>query len=645
MYRIRSLKHKIKSCRYVSFDMFDTLIKRNIDSPSDLFDIIERQYNKSSKIKIKDFKRQRIEAARKACIRTGNRDPNLEDVYDELEMSQDQRNTLLNLEIEWEEKICQQNIDFYPVYKYANDRADKILITTDMYLPKHTIETILKKAQIKYDMLLISGVENSSKGERTIFPLIKKKLGAKSSEIIHIGDSKRADYLYPKLYGFKSVLIPRKINKLEYYREYAPATLDMNVVLSFINNNLLEQGEQAYKIGYEVLGIILFGFSKWLIANIKKQGIRKIYFLAREGMILKKAFDLVNDEKAIESRYLYISRKAMSPVLIKNFSSLGDIFKATKMRERVADIDTLFSNLGLDPESYEEQLSSLGLNGKGNIKVNNAKVEKLLHEIREDIVNQARKNEDVLLDYLKQEGFEGKIAVVDIGWGGTMQHALETVGKERGIALDISGYYIGLLKSYADEHSEEKKFGYLYNKCEDGVKLRSMVGMIENMFLAMHGTTIGYERKNEKIEPRLAPYEHSEKEKEFFETMQRGALELVEQLKSLDKLDLEIDGEAARFGLEKLIINPSLKDVNAFGKVESLDTKTYKMADPRSIFYYALHPKAFIKDFNDSVWKIGFMKKMFRLRLNYLSLYVLLGGGGKERVKTELRDNVDKGKK
>ena len=41
--------------RIVTFDIFDTLVKRNVYSPVDVFQLIEKQYNLEHTIKIKGF--------------------------------------------------------------------------------------------------------------------------------------------------------------------------------------------------------------------------------------------------------------------------------------------------------------------------------------------------------------------------------------------------------------------------------------------------------------------------------------------------------------------------------------------------------------------------------------------------------------
>lgn len=65
---------RISKKEYVSFDIFDTLIKRDVKKPTDIFSIIEHNY------KIYDFYKRRIEAEKIA--RKGKVDTTIDEIYD-----------------------------------------------------------------------------------------------------------------------------------------------------------------------------------------------------------------------------------------------------------------------------------------------------------------------------------------------------------------------------------------------------------------------------------------------------------------------------------------------------------------------------------------------------------------------------------
>ena len=67
-------------CKAISFDIFDTLIKRNVPTPKDVFFLLEKQYQRKFGSDRK-ISRLRGEAEKQAVQQTGRRDVNLQEIY------------------------------------------------------------------------------------------------------------------------------------------------------------------------------------------------------------------------------------------------------------------------------------------------------------------------------------------------------------------------------------------------------------------------------------------------------------------------------------------------------------------------------------------------------------------------------------
>lgn len=72
--------------------------------------------------------------------------------------------------------------------------------------------------------------------------------------------------------------------------------MDYKCLNKFISNNLKVDDDRDYKLGYEVFGPMLYAFANWIYIKAKENNIDKI-FLSRDGYIVKKAFDEINQEK------------------------------------------------------------------------------------------------------------------------------------------------------------------------------------------------------------------------------------------------------------------------------------------------------------------------------------------------------------
>ena len=57
---IKSYKQYIDRCEVVSFDVFDTLIKRNVRTPKDVFSLVEREALKRFGVSMEGFRDKRV---------------------------------------------------------------------------------------------------------------------------------------------------------------------------------------------------------------------------------------------------------------------------------------------------------------------------------------------------------------------------------------------------------------------------------------------------------------------------------------------------------------------------------------------------------------------------------------------------------
>ncbi len=604
MYNEKKIKKKIDHCEYISFDIFDTLVKRNLEKPTDLFDFVEQKYNHKNHVQLKSFKELRIKAEQQARDASIHREPDINDIYSFLNLSN--KEELKKLEIHSELELCQQNINFYSIYQYAKEKNKKIIITSDMYLEKETIKKILKNAKIDYDYLFLSNDLKLNKHHGKIYPYILEQLKIKPSNLLHIGDSKRADYINPKRYGIQSILIPKKINRLRYYNDFKYECLEDNIIKNFMNNNLPSR-DIYYQIGYEILGILLLGYSKWLKTELKKENIKKVYFLSREGALLKKAFDLINDTD-IESKYLYVSRRSTRVSLLKNIQTISDVFDVCKMR-KIVDLDSFFMNVGLDVNDYIKLLKKYNVQKDTNIKEAN-NLQNLFDEIKMDIIDNAKKEEKNLISYLESQDFHGKLAISDIGWAGTMQNALQTLMKK----TNIIGYYICQspeAKKYVDRGQKQKAYLFDYQN-QNFINVQMFINLFESFFLANHGTTIKYKDNT----PILATYEYSSDVSQKFLSMQQGALDFIKNF----HINLSINADTAFYGIKKLGIMPNLTDIKLFGNIHFLDGKEQYFAKPDPLYKYVFHPKKLYHDFGICGWKAGFIKRLFKIKFPYYKL-------------------------
>lgn len=627
----------IDEYEYVSFDIFDTLIERDIYRPENLFKYIEALYNKQHNEKIENFFLDRVNAELKARKQICKEEINIEEIYNFLdEKYTSSKKNLMELELKIELAICKIKEDVKEFYDYAIRKNKKILIVSDIYLNRETIEKILYKNGIhKYEKLYISSELRVTKKTGNLFKHIINELNIKTNEIIHIGDHPISDNKVPNELGIKSIkiynnhhLLKNKIKNKLIKRNFE--SIEKEIVDKFIENRIDRFTEKYSEFGYEKLGVLYYGFLQYIQEIAKINECEHIYFFSRDGYILRKAYNGSFDNNKISNSYLYVSRRAIIvPSLIYDYE-LQDITKILGIKSKDS-IESFFLRVGLNIENYKEKLNELNLKSNDLIKENGKKFERVFEFIREDIVLNSKYELEKFRKYLIQENIDKykKVLVVDIGWRGSMQYSLEKILKTLNIDTEIYGVYLGLNKESEDFIKEGMRAeGYLFSKknnYKNEIEVSSGVGLIESLFLAPHGTVIGYENIDEILKPILGEYEYSKEDVEIIKSIQYGAIKFAEEFYKVGNcINIGVENKLAFEKLKKFIKNPSNRYRNDLGNLGFSDFSNGKLAKPESLIKYLRNPKELKQEFLISQWKPCFLKRLLKIKLPYFEIYKFL---------------------
>lgn len=197
--------------KYVSFDVFDTLLFRKVKTPIGLFEYIQNEAEKKG-FSFPNFCKARIQAEKIAIKHNSESDEiTLDSIYNEMEFnSPAKRNYFKNLEKESEISLCEPNVEMVSLLNQLRSKGKVILITSDMYLSSDTISKMLKTCGICYDYLYVSSDYGVRKSSGKLFKKILADLHIDRNELVHIGDNWKSDYLMPKLVRISSVYYKNK---------------------------------------------------------------------------------------------------------------------------------------------------------------------------------------------------------------------------------------------------------------------------------------------------------------------------------------------------------------------------------------------------------------------------------------------------
>ena len=299
----------IETKTVVSFDIFDTLINRPFVKASDLFKIIEIEYN------VYGFYEARIKAEEDARKKL-NKEVTIYEIY---EFIDDEYKELIDVEIEKETKLCHINPIILPIYNKAKEENKRIIAISDMYFTKDIEEKILNKNGFNIKDIFVSCDYNKTKGSTELFKYVLNELQIDSKEVVHIGDNYMSDFVSANDVGIKGYKIPTIIqNKLSniqnnyclsYYKDNS--NINTSILLSQFAGYLskIEKPSFFEKLGYLFAGPLSFAYLNYVCNKAKENNNDLLLFVSRDGYLLKEIYNkyFYNIYK-IDYAYAYLSR-------------------------------------------------------------------------------------------------------------------------------------------------------------------------------------------------------------------------------------------------------------------------------------------------------------------------------------------------
>ena len=198
------LKKYLDNYDTISFDIFDTLIGRDVEIPACIFELAASLI--FDETKAKEFKRIRQSAEESARAKRADREVNLWEIYDELAPHYETlTDKLLKAEIECEISHCFRIDKCADLLNEAVKKKKRVFLISDMYLPRSVIMKIIDKCRISgYERIYVSGEERCNKVSGQLFEKVITDNLIERKKMLHIGDSFRADIQGARKAGVKS---------------------------------------------------------------------------------------------------------------------------------------------------------------------------------------------------------------------------------------------------------------------------------------------------------------------------------------------------------------------------------------------------------------------------------------------------------
>ena len=355
----------IKNKKIISFDIFDTLLVRPFMNPSELFLFIEKEN------KIPGFYEERIKAEIRARKNSKYNEITIEEIYENI---LPEFKDVINIELDYEKRLLKKNPFIEKIYKTAVQSGLKIIAISDMYLSSTFLKEILKRNGFNdINDVYVSSDLRKTKGSAEIYEYVIKKYKISPKEMVHIGDNPVADKEIPEKLGINCYNIvkvterfnnPGNLKWTEYYR--CRNSFENGVFYSMIaKQNVVElkENHQYYEmLGYRLGGPLVLSYLNFILESAKRNNIKKLLFVARDGWILKEIYQkyLYNFYK-IDSGYVYLQR-------VIGISSTLDYMNEPRYLRKLLDLYSennnsicVTDNFNLNKVEYENNIEKLNI--------------------------------------------------------------------------------------------------------------------------------------------------------------------------------------------------------------------------------------------------------------------------------------------
>lgn len=472
-----------------------------------------------------------------------------------------------NADVRAESDVQYLNQDVLDTLKYFKSNGGKVYLVSDFYGSKTLFEKLLVHHGILdlFDGIYSSAELEASKHTGSIYAPIISELSIEANDVMMIGDNLRSDYTNAVKNGLNAYLLPHK----KYLKKNKRNNFGNDKKrLKQIINNVYKTCKKDSSIPFTEYIVHYHTFVERMYETAKRKDIKDLFFLSREGQFMKKLFDsyrdfaLIDKSKRINTHYLKISRQASLQIALKDLDV--EDFGYLQKKYSNLSLDDFLIAVNCSEELRNQIISELNVEGKSTVE--GFFTSSIFEELKQNQTFKTYYDAHRLANYeafktyinsFNSDVEHNGIALVDIGWGGTMQESIYKFFEHK---IAVTGYYLGLGEIY-DIQPKTKRYGLNfsllpftdYNDC----LLMANMQLYEQFSAADHGSALGYslEAKDytleyHKPEEKWLYDNHIKAHQEQMFTLHKTLLNQLEPLcYSKDQLQNTISKMALKVGL------------------------------------------------------------------------------------------------
>jgi FMN phosphatase YigB (HAD superfamily) len=478
-----AFERELANVRVVSFDIFDTLLLRRVGHPVDVFLHLERQpafaLHKFSRPVAKLRSEAEKMARRHGHEKHGSGEVVLGEIYEAfcelVKLPESAAAEFVAAEESVELSLCRSNPRMQAFFRRAADSGKQLVALSDTYHRADHLVHLLEAVgtPLPKSAIFASSEWRVNKQSGKLFGKVFDALHIAPSELLHIGDHPISDYQMPRKLGVKGLLHGH------HGGGNSPSSEDARLHSLFLAQRLYSAkcGDNAkqfwWLLGHNTFGPLIVGYCLWLRQMLQADRIDRAYFLLRDGEIFHRVFEtLFPDRTGLPSlQQLPSSRRAyvfplldMAPDFV-----IPNLLACTGKRPA----GEYLSRLGLPVIDFAADFLASGFrSSEETVDASKDSRIKALFErprVRDAMRWQANLEKDFLVGFLRQQGVlsPGRIAMIDLGWNGSLQKATHLLAQSLSAETQVFGYYLATFPDFRRSLPEDLKAKSYLNRLSE----------------------------------------------------------------------------------------------------------------------------------------------------------------------------------
>jgi predicted HAD superfamily hydrolase len=355
---------------------------------------------------------------------------------------------------------------------WLKSQGVRVIAVSDMYLSHDHVAALLADAGLAgcLDRIYVSSEFGLGKYSGRLHAKVLELEGLPAGRLVHVGDNLVSDMRAPLQLGIQGLFLDEKHERLRRRKQTLSAEMaEVGGVwpgrrfFEIVDFRMEHDPacQEAFEDFYHYYGAHVLGpaFSTFLMGLLEKfETVKpeKVFFLARDGYLFEKLYARWRELEANgmqgwpEPVYVYASRRVVASASVAE-GLTPEQAQVAFYNPKQQGLLSVLKTFGLPAAEYEESARKHGLVTMDE-PLHDWRDPRLLAFLADDHV-QARIRafgqaaRDRLQKYFEQHGFfeSTRVALVDIGWNGTIQKFLRDSFGNRPDYPDVHGWYFAFV--------------------------------------------------------------------------------------------------------------------------------------------------------------------------------------------------------